>query len=299
MLNLETLNNDFGIAEHVHFVTGAGGFVMIEVENDHATALISTYSGHVLAYQPINETEPLLFLSDQANYEQGKAIRGGVPVCWPWFSDDGVPAHGFVRNEQWQIAATQQQLDGSTKIILNIGHNAHSQELWDYKFNLQLEIIIGETLSMVLTTSNLDEDDFTISQALHTYLSVGDVNKIEIIGLDGTHYLDKTIGLGKGEQEGNIKIDNEFDRIYGSLQKNILLRDPVFNRQIRISSPKSTTAVIWNPGQEKSIAMADLSADAYKQFVCIEAANTACDKVVVRAGHSHSLTVNYAVEALR
>ncbi|MBE9533096.1 MAG: D-hexose-6-phosphate mutarotase [Proteobacteria bacterium] len=298
MLNLDTLNTDFGINDHVRFVTGAGGFIMLEVKNAHATALISTYSGHVLAYQPINEPEPLLFLSEQANYEQGKAIRGGVPVCWPWFSDDGVPAHGFMRNQQWHVAATQQQRDGSTKVILNIGHNQHSQEHWAYKFNLQLEIIIGETLSMVLTSSNLDDTDFTISQALHTYLSVGDVNKIEIIGLDGTHYLDKTTGFGKGEQEGNIKIDGEFDRIYGSLQQNILLRDPVFHRQIRISSPKSTTAVIWNPGAENSTAMADLADDAYKQFICIEAANTACDKVVVKAGHSHTLTVNYAVEAL-
>ena len=101
MLNLDTLNTDFGINDHVRFVTGAGGFIMLEVKNAHATALISTYSGHILAYQPISEPEPLLFLSEQANYEQGKAIRGGVPVCWPWFSDDGVPAHGFMRNQQW------------------------------------------------------------------------------------------------------------------------------------------------------------------------------------------------------
>ncbi|NQY26430.1 MAG: D-hexose-6-phosphate mutarotase [Piscirickettsiaceae bacterium] len=298
MLNLETLNNDFAIAAHVRFVTGAGGFVMIEVNNDHATALISTYSGHVLSYKENKCAEPLLFVSEQANYEQGKAIRGGVPVCWPWFSDDGVPAHGFVRDQQWNVAATQQQLDGSTKIILNIGHNQHSQEIWQYKFNLQLEIIVGETLSMALTTSNLDEQDFTISQALHSYLAVGDVNEIEIIGLDGTHYLDKTTGFGEGQQQGNISIDGEFDRIYGSLQHNVLLRDPVFNRQIRISSPKSTTAVIWNPGPAKSIEMTDLADNDYKKFICIEAANTACDKVVVKAGHSHCLTVNYAIEAL-
>ncbi len=298
MLNIENLNNDFAITDNIRFVIGAGGFVMIEVTNDHATALISTYSGHVLSYQPNNSAEPLLFVSEQASYEQGKAIRGGVPVCWPWFSDDGVPAHGFVRDQQWNVAATQQQLDGSTKIILNIGHNQHSQEMWQYKFNLQLEITVGETLSMVLTTSNLDEQDFTISQALHTYLAVGDVNEIEIIGLDGTHYLDKTTGFGKGQQKGDISIDGEFDRIYGSLQQNVLLRDPVFNRQIRIWSPKSTTAVIWNPGQAKTVEMTDLANNDYKKFICIEAANTACDKVVVKAGLSHCLTVNYAIETL-
>jgi len=296
MLNIEKLNNQFEIANQLRVVEGAGGFAMVEVNNEHATALISTYSGHVLAYHSKGEAEPLLFLSEQAEYTQGKAIRGGVPVCWPWFSDEGVPAHGFVRNQQWDIVSTLQLDDGTTKLVLAIEDNEHSESLWNHKFKLQLEVIIGKSLTMTLTTFNLDKDDFTISQALHTYLAVADVNQIEVSGLDGFHYLDKLNGFDKSYQSGELHIDGELDRIYGSLENNIILNDPTWKRKIRISSPGSNTAVIWNPGAEKAASMADLGKDDYKQFICIEAANTACDKTTVPAGGSSCLTVDYAIE---
>ncbi len=300
MIDIDKLNNDFGITDQLRFVEGKGGFVMLEVDNDYATAVISTYSGQIMAYQPKTEEKPLLFLSDLAIYESGKAIRGGLPICWPWFAEDikgkDLPAHGFVRDQQWQVVKTQKLDDGSTKVILEISHNQYSLKLWPYKFYLQIEIIIGSTLTVILSTNNIDDKSFTISQALHSYLAVGDVNKIEVTGLDGLCYLDKTAEFTERDQRGEVVIDGMVDRIYQGVERDVLLNDPVLNRKIRISSQGSKTFVVWNPGEKVASTMIDLADDEYNKFVCIEAANTADDKVTIAAGKSHSLTVNYSIE---
>jgi glucose-6-phosphate 1-epimerase len=300
MIDIDKLNNDFGIADQLHFVKGEGGFVMIEVDNDYATAVISTYSGQIMAYQPKTEAEPLLFLSDLAIYENGKAMRGGLPICWPWFAEDikgkDLPTHGFVRDQQWQAVKSQKQDDGSTKVTLEISYNEYSLKLWPYKFKLQIEITIGSTLTVELITNNLDDKLFTISQALHSYLAIGDVNKIEVTGLDGLCYLDKTAEFTERDQRGDVAIDGLVDRIYQGVESDVLLNDPVFDRTIRISSQGSNTFVVWNPGEKAASTMIDLAGDGFKKFVCIEAANTANDKVTIAAGESHSLTVNYSIE---
>jgi len=299
-MNIDKLNNNFGITDQLRFVKAEGGFAMIEVDNDYATAVISTYSGQIMAYQPKTEKNPLLFLSDLAIYESGKAIRGGLPICWPWFAEDikgkDLPAHGFVRDQQWQIVKTQKLDDGSTKVILEISHNQYSLKLWPYKFKLQIAITISSSLKVELMTENLDDKPFTISQALHSYLAIGDVNKIEVTGLDGLSYLDKTADFTERNQRDDVVIDGAVDRIYQDVENDVLLNDPVFDRKIRVSSQGSNTFVVWNPGEKVAATMIDLADDGYKQFVCIEAANTAGDKVTIAAGESHCLTVNYSIE---
>lgn len=300
MIDINKLNNNFGITDQLRFVKGEGGFAMLEVDNDYATALISTYSGQIMAYQPKTEKKPLLFLSDLAIYESGKVIRGGLPICWPWFAEDikgkDLPAHGFVRDQQWQIVKTQKLDDGSTKVILEISHNQYSLKLWPYKFKLQIAIIVGSSLIVELTTVNLDDKPFTISQALHSYLAIGDVNKIEVTGLDGLSYIDKTADFTERNQRGDVVVDGMIDRIYQDVEDDVLLNDPVFDRKIRVSSQGSNTFVVWNPGEKAAATMIDLADDGYKKFVCIEAANTADDKVTIVAGESHCLKVNYSIE---
>lgn len=300
MIDINKLNNNFGITDQLRFVKGEGGFAMLEVDNDYATALISTYSGQIMAYQPKTEKKPLLFLSDLAIYESGKVIRGGLPICWPWFAEDikgkDLPAHGFVRDQQWQIVKTQKLDDGSTKVILEISHNQYSLKLWPYKFKLQIAIIVGSSLIVELTTVNLDDKPFTISQALHSYLAIGDVNKIEVTGLDGLSYIDKTADFTERNQRGDVVVDGMIDRIYQDVEDDVLLNDPVFDRKIRVSSQGSNTFVVWNPGEKAAATMIDLADDGYKEFVCIEAANTADDKVTIVAGESHCLKVNYSIE---
>lgn len=300
MIDINKLNNNFGITDQLRFVKGKGGFAMLEVDNDYATALISTYSGQIMAYQPKTEKKPLLFLSDLAIYESGKVIRGGLPICWPWFAEDikgkDLPAHGFVRDQQWQIVKTQKLDDGSTKVILEISHNQYSLKLWPYKFKLQIAIIVGSSLIVELTTVNLDDKPFTISQALHSYLAIGDVNKIEVTGLDGLSYIDKTADFTERNQRGDVVVDGMIDRIYQDVEDDVLLNDPVFDRKIRVSSQGSNTFVVWNPGEKAAATMIDLADDGYKEFVCIEAANTADDKVTIVAGESHCLKVNYSIE---
>jgi len=298
MIDIKTLNTDFGIADQLHFIKGEGGFEQIHIDNDHAAAIISLYGGQVLSYQPKTADQPVLFLSEQALYQQGEVIRGGTPICWPWFSDEpqqaNLPSHGVVRNQPWQLVSTHAHQDGSTSVILAIEDNEQSRVLWDHRFRLQLELRIGQTLSLTLTSHNLGKQPFAMSEALHTYFAVSNVNEIEIEGLDGLTYSDKCLNFAEQQQTGNVQIKAELDRVYQSVSQDVVLHDPNFNRKIRITSPTCNTCVIWNPWQ----ALSDVAGQGYQHFVCIEAANVADDKIIVPAGESHTITAEYSVESI-
>ncbi|MFT7414726.1 MAG: glucose-6-phosphate 1-epimerase, partial [Methylophagaceae bacterium] len=195
MQNYTQLNQQFGIKDLLQFNLGDNGFVMIDISNQYAKAKISTYAGQIISYQPNGAAEDLFFLSDKVRYQEGKGIRGGVPICWPWFGDDTSgferPAHGFVRNQQWQVHASEALEDGRTSVTLVTTDSDITRELWHYEFNLELQIIIGSNLEMTLKTKNTGKQFFTITQALHTYFKVSDVSNVLIKGLVGKPYIDK------------------------------------------------------------------------------------------------------------
>ena len=150
-MNIEKLNTDFGIADHIKFMEGAGGFPFIKVDNDRATAVISVYAGQVLSYQPANESHNLMFLSEAAYYQAGKGIKGGAPICWPWFGPDpeqqGRPAHGFVRTRFWNVTKTGINADGDCEVTLGLTDSPETRSIWPHLFDLSLEITVGESLS--------------------------------------------------------------------------------------------------------------------------------------------------------
>ena len=157
-MNIEQLNAAFGTADQVDFIEGKGGLPLIRVRNDQAAALISTYAGQVLSFQPQGAAADLLFLSDRAFFEPGKAIKGGVPICWPWFGPDpeglGRPAHGFVRNRHWSVIGVTAGSSGETRLVLGLEDSPQTREVWPYAFELRLEINIGSTLGLTLLTRN-------------------------------------------------------------------------------------------------------------------------------------------------
>jgi len=172
-MDIEQLNIEFGIPGQLKFVTGNGGFPFILISNSSATALISMYAGQVISFQPLEESEDLLFLSQKAYYEEGKAIRGGIPVCWPWFGVDPTnlnrPDHGFVRNGLWTVLKTDATTGHETKIKLRFLESVESESFWQQAFTLDLDISVANSLTLELITHNLGDQVFSITQAFHSW----------------------------------------------------------------------------------------------------------------------------------
>jgi len=294
------LNKKFSINDQLHFVQKSSGIIVAEITSQFSRVTISTYGAQVLSYLPEGEVEDVLFLSEKAIYGQGKAIRGGIPVCWPCFSDDDsgfdLPAHGFARNQVWQVIATKLSEDGSVTISLALGHTDATMAIWPYEFSLVLEVVINDSLEIVLTTKNLSQESFTITQALHTYFNIRDIDDIEIVGLDKLQYLDKLTDFSEKPQQGHVQVAGEVDRVYLTPPPTVNLMKTGFARDIVITSVGTETLVVWNPGKEITSLLSDVDDIAYKNFICIETANAVVDKVLIDAGGHYSISAKYHVK---
>jgi len=299
-MTIDQLNNEYAIPGQLEFVKGRGGFPLIKIDNGKAHALISVYAGQVLSFQPVNQAHDLLFLSEAAYYREGKAIKGGIPVCWPWFGPDpedrGRAAHGFVRNRPWTVRATETLADGDTRITLGLVDSTETRGIWPAAFDLSLEVTVGNGLRVELLTRNTGDQSFTISQALHCYFNVGAIGQVQVLGLDDIDYLDKVADGRRNTQAGAIRFDQEVDRIYLDAPSGLVIDDAALGRRINITSTGSHTAVVWNPWAELSAAMSDLGDDDYQRFVCVETANAANDTVEVKPGGERRLSADYRVE---
>jgi glucose-6-phosphate 1-epimerase len=291
----------YEIEDELQFVEIEHGFTYIEINNARAHATISTYSGQVLSYRPKGQQADLLFVSDKAYYEDGKAIKGGIPVCWPWFGadpdDQGRPAHGFVRNRQWGVSASESLADGSTRVVLCLTDSDATRNIWPHPFKLSIEITVGDSLKIALVTHNTSGKNVTISQALHTYFHVGDISKVRVLGLDGTEYLDKVDGSARKTQSGAVTIDGEVDRIYEGVSGELVIDDASLARKIRITSRGCSTAVVWNPWIEIAASMGDLDDDDYRKMLCVETANAGPETIEIVAGGEYRLEAEYTIES--
>jgi glucose-6-phosphate 1-epimerase len=297
-MNIEELSR-YEIDGELRFIRSEHGFIYAEINNARAHATVSTYSGQVLSYRPKDRQEDLLFVSGKAYYEAGKAIKGGIPVCWPWFGADpenqGRPAHGFVRNRQWQVSGSESLADGATKIVMSLTDNDATRALWPHPFRLDIEITVSDSLKVELVTHNTGNDSITISQALHTYFRVGDIGKVSVHGLDGLQYLDKTHDAACLTQSGPLTISAEVDRIYTGVRGDLTIDDSSLGRRIVIASSGCSTAVVWNPWVEIAASMADLEDDDYRHMLCVESANAGPETVEIAAGEAYRLAAEYTV----
>lgn len=300
-MDLAQLNGDYGISGQLQFVAGKGDFPVIQITNDQASALISVYGGQILSFQPQGAAQDVLFLSENAYYKTGKAIKGGAPVCWPWFGPDpegaGRPSHGFARNRLWQVRSTAALPGGEMKVVLGFSNTEDTHALWPHAFDLTIEVIVGTILKLALVSQNLSDGPFDITQALHTYFTVGDITQTTVEGLDGTTYVDKVDAGKEKPQRGPVTIASEVDRIYQNVPSRLVIQDGALNRRILITSAGNKTAVVWNPWSEISVKMADLEDSDYTRFICVETTNAAEDVVTVPAQEMYRLEVTYAVES--
>jgi len=269
-----------------------GGFDYIEIQNASANARVALQGGHLFHYQQLHR-KPLIWLSGKSPFEKGKAIRGGIPVCWPWFgqhpTDSSLPQHGLARTSLFELIDSQEPDKNSTELLLQLQSSAETLRLWPYRFQLLLKITVGPALTLALTTKNSDTKPFTITSALHSYFAIDDIGKVSVQGMDETEYLDLLTNQTL-VQRGSIHIDKEVDRVYRKSANKALLLDGT--RTVRISSEGSSSTVIWNPWSDKSKSMSDMEDDSYQTMLCIETANAKQDARTIAPGEEHCLKVS-------
>jgi len=274
----------------------SNGFKYIEIRNKHAHAKIALQGAHIFEYKSIGKPA-LLWCSKQADFEKGKAIRGGIPICFPWFgkheTNSSLPQHGFVRTALWNVIEEKEKEDGSTLIKLELNHTKETLEIWAYEFSLILEVNIGSTLSLSLDIHNVGMKPFKVSTALHTYLTISSVDAVVVGGLENRTYYDALTDT-LSTSSVPLKIDKEIDRVYRTSTGHIILKD--INSTTHIESKGSKSLVVWNPWKEKSKMMKDMCNDGYKTMLCLETANAREDARWIEPLQTHRLNVTYIRE---
>jgi glucose-6-phosphate 1-epimerase len=298
-MELTALNQKFGIGEQILFSTGEGGLPVAIITNKYATAIISLYGAQVLSYIPAGEKE-LLWMSTKSLFKEGKAIRGGIPLCFPWFgkhlTDPSLPQHGFARLSTWEVAETATMGNGASQISLQLHQSADTKALWPYAFSAIITVTVGETLELKLKVLNTDEEDFTYSDALHTYLNISNINNIHIEGLYKTPYYDGFGDTPIVQQDELLAITKEENRRYVEHTSNCIVTDSGYGRKIRVSKTGSKVTVVWNPWIETTKTMSDMAPDGYQTFICVEAANSYDDVVTLKPFEEFTITTTIALE---
>jgi len=301
MGNLDQLNKQFGIAGQLQFVSGPGDMPVAEIENKLGKASVALQGAHVLGFQAAGQ-EPIIWMSGEATYAPGKSLRGGVPICWPWFgphgSDSTLPGHGPARTVNWKPVASEALNDGSTKVSFELVETEKTRQQIPHPLRVQLHVTVGNSLGLEMETTNLGKVPFTLGEALHTYFLVGDVRLAHVEGLDGCEYIDKMDGGVRKHQQGPVSISAEADRIYLGTGSRSEIVDPAMGRKIVIESRGSASMVVWNPWIKTAEKMGDLGPDGYLKMLCVETANAADDVVKLAPGATHRMFAGYSSEAL-
>ena len=302
MINIAELEERFPNRSNVRFTNLAAGMIAIEVDNSRATALISLHGGQVVTWRPKHESVPVLWASTQQTYSTTRALRAGVPICWPWFgtnpTDSTMPAHGFARISPWNITQIGSREDGATAVVLTM--QPHSTDLRFHLPNvaLTIEIVVGDRLEIALVTENSGTDDFLFTEGLHTYFTVGDVGEIRVIGLDADEFKNLLDGTRGHQETEPVQFRGELGRIYVNSHASCTIEDPQLQRSIRVEKTGSLSTAVWNPGATTSAGMSDFAPDGWRSMVCVESANALENVVRVRSGESHTLGVTYSTQPL-
>jgi D-hexose-6-phosphate mutarotase len=302
MSDIESLNRRFGAGRQLTFRKTGNGLIVADIDTPHAVASLCLQGAHLMSWRPQSQAEPVVWLSRLAQPVPGKSMRGGVPVCWPWFgphaTEAKLPAHGYARTLSWDVTAARLLDGGTVEIALALAANEQTRALWPYRGRAELLLTIGITLKAALTTVNEDDRALTIGEALHTYFHIGDIGAVRVRGLEGCEYLDKVDGGARRRQDGAITFVGETDRIYVNTAAECVIEDERLRRRIRIAKSGSRSTVVWTPWTEKAAKMGDFGPDGWRGMVCVESANAAENVVTVAAGGRHTLAVEYGVESL-
>jgi glucose-6-phosphate 1-epimerase len=289
--SIAELNQNCGIPGIVSIVEGEGHLPKIRIRSAAASGEMYLHGAHVTAWRPAGAKE-VLFLSPHSLYQDGIAIRGGVPICFPWFGnkadDPQAPAHGFVRTKTWHLESIEHKHDVVTVKMFTESSN-NTKKWWPSDFRLSYRATFGQELALEVIVTNTGDAPLRFEEALHAYYSVGDVTKASVAGLDGTQYLDKTDSFREKPQQGEVVITAETDRVYLNTESKLYLSDPVLQRRIMVIKEDSRDTVVWNPWSEEAAAMKDLGEDEWKSMLCVEVANVGDNAVTLEPGEQHTM----------
>jgi glucose-6-phosphate 1-epimerase len=305
-MNATQLNENFGLDGVLRFEEH-GELTRARVTLPSCSATIYLQGAHVTDWQPAGG-EPVLFLSERSAFAPGKAIRGGIPICFPWFGGRGDggpgPSHGFARISPWELAFAALMPDAGDgdrlQLTFVLGPNDVSRSLGFDAFRVACEVMLGRTLTMRLTVANLGTAPLRFEEALHTYLQVADVRHAPVAGLEGAEYLDKRDGgKRKHAPDGPLQLTEFSDRVFPASTQSVAIDDVGHGRVIHLEKQNSSTTVVWNPWPEGSASLADLGPEDWPHFLCVEAANTATDAIVLEPGAAHTMSLTISTEAKR
>ncbi|MDH5930574.1 D-hexose-6-phosphate mutarotase [Vibrio splendidus] len=257
---LTVLSDNVTIVEHE-------GVKLVRVIHDKANAAISLFGGHVVSFQPQGQQD-LIWMSQQAKFDGKTALRGGIPVCWPWFGRIAAPAHGFARSSEWQLVEHRES-EAGVIVSLGLKPNEETLAVWPHQFDARLNVEIGDQLKVTLDVKNTDSQPWTFSGALHTYLNVGDIHNTTTTGM-GAEYIDSLQG-GKICQGGSeLVLTDTIDRVYTQPEAQIFVADKKLDRTLTVENHGHNSAVLWNPWAEGATAMGDMQDDGYLTMMCVE-----------------------------
>jgi glucose-6-phosphate 1-epimerase len=293
------LNQRFGISDALNFETAPGGLTRAVISTPLATAEIWLQGAHVAQWTPRGQ-KPVLFMSSKSFFSPGKAIRGGIPVIFPWFGgrSDGKPgpAHGFARSVEWAVDSAALRPNGALEMVLVLAADDASRALGFDAFTVRFTVTIGAELGLSFDVSNEGAEPLRYEEALHTYFAVSDIDNVAVRGLEGTTYIDKTDGFRRKTQPDQpIHIAKETDQVHLNTQATCTVVDPVWKRSIGIAKTGSNSTVVWNPWITKTAGMADMAPEEWHNMICVETANADENVVVLAPGASHTLTTTISV----
>lgn len=285
---MDAMLKNFAVPGRIAFRSGNLSDIVVLV-SPGGSAEISLYGGQVLSWRPTGQP-PALFLSGGfAKTEKGKAIRGGIPVLWPWFGkaqSPSLPNHGFARISLWRLAETEYDKDETSALFVLVDDDS-TRKLWNGKFELELKVTVGRTLKLELKTKNTGKEKFSVTEAFHSYFRVKDIENAALYGFDGEAYMDATMSMDAMVQSGAIAFNCETDRIYTRHEGTANLEDKGIGRRTIVKKNGSDASVVWNPWSNKAAGMPDLKEGEWRRFVCVETANLGRKPVEVPPGGFH------------
>ncbi len=304
-MNLLEMRRDlaqFAIPGVLEFEQTASGMVYASITTHAATAAVFFQGAHLTHWEPAG-SEPVLYLSPQSEFAKGKAIRGGVPIVFPWFATDSKqdridgkpgPSHGFARTQEWTLAFAA-LVGEDVSLTFTLGPTEMSRKLGFDRFRVALQMTIGRELTLRMTVGNEGAGPLAFEEAMHSYFAVSDVRRVTVSGLEPTGFIDKTANFAEmPAEEKPLDFGGFTDRVYNHTGATCVAHDPGAGRKIVVEKVNSATTVVFNPRK----ALPDLAEAEWPKMLCVETANASASPVTLGPGETHTMQARITVEPL-
>jgi len=299
MIDIDELDDKFSIEGEVGFAELEEDLAFITVSNKYGDADICLYGAHVTSFRPRNSMD-LLWMSPESSFEVGKPIRGGIPVCFPWFgphkTDPEKPQHGFARLMYWDVVSTSTNAAGESIVKLQLCSSDETKAYWPHDFCAEMTFVVGKKLTETLKVTNTSDQPFDYTCALHSYYSLSAIESISIEGLKGLTYFNQLTGENGVQEEEVLEISEPLTRHYLNTESPVIIADNAFRRRIKVDKTGSKVTTVWNPGAETCANIGDLPDDGYETFVCVEATNAFDYPVSLASGESFETSAIIGLE---